>query len=194
MSADAYLELMKAWLHSPDPAPFRLDRTFVHKRDARNVFITRVEPISPDIPDEHLAQLAIDADHPYHFEHAQDHVPGMMLIEAGRQLAMAIAHLYYNVPFKTVFVVDEMNIGFKRFAELAAPIFVHSWVREKQYRRNQLVAMSSGGEFLQDGEVVATLSGRWTMYDRALIARLRRRSPPAPEVVAAAADPASRAG
>ena len=195
MSTVTCLELMNAW-SSQEPSRDRLDRMFVHKRDARNVFITRVEPVSPEHPDEHLAQLAVDTEHPYHFEHAQDHVPGMLLVEAGRQLAMAIAHLYYEVPFGTVFVVEEMQLNFKRFAELGVPLFVHSCVRDKQMRRGQLVAMCSGGQFIQRGEVVATMSGRWTMYDKALMARLRRRTERSEPVAAAApaVDGVSRTG
>jgi hypothetical protein len=176
MAASAYLEQLKQW---SEPAEGRLveriDRKVVHKLDARNVFVTRVAEVSADSPDEHVAELAIDAQHPYHFEHAQDHVPGMMLVEAGRQLAMAIAHLYYQVPLDAVFVLNEVSIAFNRFAELSMPIFVHSQVRDKVFRRDQLMAMSSGGDFIQNGEVLGSMSGRWTMFDRAIVERLRRR-------------------
>ena len=175
MAMSAYLEQLKVWSEAGAAAATEIDRTVVHKLDIRNVLVSRVAPLSAECPDEHLAQLAIDTQHPYHFEHAQDHVPGMMLVEAGRQLAMAIAHIYYQVPLQVVFVLNEVSIAFSQFAELSAPIYVHSKVMDKSYRREQLVAMSSGGEFIQNGEVVGTMSGRWTMFDRALIERLRRR-------------------
>jgi hypothetical protein len=175
MGKTAYLEQLKAWSAQGSGVGERIDKQLVHKLDMRNVFIRRVAPLSPDRPDEHLAELAIDDQHPYHFEHAQDHVPGMMLIEAGRQLAMAIAHLYYAVPNQAVFVLNEVSIAFSHFAELSAPVYVHSAVGDKIYRRDQLVAMSSGGEFVQNGAVLGTMSGRWTMFDRAVIERMRRR-------------------
>jgi hypothetical protein len=176
MRSCGYEELLRTWsADDPQRQLRRIDQGLVHKQHGHNVFIARVEAVAGR-QDEHLAELAIDAAHPYHFEHAQDHVPGMMLIEAGRQLAMAIAHLFYAVPFQTVFVLDEMSINFKRFAELRTPVFVHARVADKQVRREQLAAMSCGGEFLQDGEVLGTMSGRWTMFDAALMERLRRRA------------------
>jgi hypothetical protein len=186
MGATEYLEQLKVWSASGGRAGERIDKQLVHKLDIRNVFIRRVAPLA-DHADEHLAELALDEQHPYHFEHAQDHVPGMMLIEAGRQLAMAIAHVYYGVSTEAVFVLNEVSIAFSRFAELKTPVYVHAQVRDKSYRRDQLVAMSSGGEFLQNGVVLGTMSGRWTMFDQAVIDRMRRRgrseraAAPAPE-------------
>jgi hypothetical protein len=172
MAATEFIEQLKVW--STQAAGERIDKQFVHKLDIRNVFVRRVAPLAGHA-DEHLAELALDEQHPYHFEHAQDHVPGMMLIEAGRQLAMAIAHLHYGVANQSVFVLNEVSIAFTHFAELGAPVYVHSRVRDKIYRRDQLVAMSSGGEFIQNGLVLGSMSGRWTMFDPAVIERMRRR-------------------
>jgi hypothetical protein len=197
MGATDYLEQLKAWSASGGGAGERIDKQLVHKLDIRNVFVSRVAPLA-DRADEHLAELVLDQQHPYHFEHAQDHVPGMMLIEAGRQLAMAIAHLYYGVSTQAVFVLNEVSIAFSRFAELGAPVYVHAQVRDKVYRRDQLVAMGSGGEFVQNGVVLGTMSGRWTMFDAAVIERMRRRGraerPAAAESPAVAEAATSRVG
>jgi hypothetical protein len=172
------IERLREWSASSDGAgAVRVDNQFVHKQHATNVFVARVAPLGPDRPDEHVAQLALDPAHPYHFEHAQDHVPGMMLIEAGRQLAMAIAHIYYDVALDAVFVVENMSMSFGRFAELGAPVFIHARVADREYRRNRLTAMSSSGLFIQGGEVLGELSGRWTMFDRLLLERMLRRRP-----------------
>jgi hypothetical protein len=171
----AYLEQLKTWCEAGGGTGEQIDKAVVHKTEARNVFVSRVAALAGDRADEYFAELAIDREHPYHFEHRQDHVPGMMLIEAGRQLAMAIAHLYYQVPLGSVFVLNEVSIAFSRFAELGTPVHVHYRVRDKVFRREQLVALSSDGDFIQSGEVLGTMRGRWTMMDRALIERLRRR-------------------
>jgi hypothetical protein len=200
MATIEFLERLKAWSDAGAGNPTeRIDKRFVHKTDARNVFITRVTAVSQDDPDQHFAELGIDSQHPYHFEHAQDHVPGMMLVEAGRQLAMAIAHLYFEVPLKSVFVINEVSITFHHFADLGRPIYIHSVVRDKAFRRDQLVAMSSGGDFIQNGEVLGSMSGRWTMFDRALIERMRRRRNGRPAAAAESAAtevdaPSSRVG
>jgi hypothetical protein len=116
------VELLKEWSGAPAGAgTTRIENKFVHKQQATNVFVARVAPLGPGRPDEHVAELALDPAHPYHFEHAQEHVPGMMLIEAGRQLAMAIAHIYYDVSLDAVFVLEHMQSSFARFADSARP-------------------------------------------------------------------------
>jgi hypothetical protein len=172
------IERLNEWSVSPGGAgTTRIESKFVHKEHASNIFVARVAPLGPARPDEHVAELALDPAHPYHFEHAQDHVPGMMLIEAGRQLAMAIAHIYYAVSFDAVFVLENMQSSFTRFADLGPPVFIHSGVYGLDYRRSRLTAMSSRGFFIQNGEVLGELSGRWTMLDRQLLERMLRRRP-----------------
>lgn len=169
-------ERLRAWGKDVSPScPGRLEKQFVHKHDPDNVFIARVERFSEACPDDLVAQLTLDQKHPYHFEHPQDHVPGMMLMEAGRQLALAVAHLFYDVPLDTVFILKHVTASFQRFAELEEPVFVYSWVREKEYRRNRLVSMRYEGEFIQGNEILGTMSGQWTMHDRRLMERVRRR-------------------
>jgi hypothetical protein len=172
------IERLNEWSVSPDGAgTTRIENKFVHKEKDSNIFVARVAPLGPARPDEHAAELALDPAHPYHFEHAQDHVPGMMLIEAGRQLAMAIAHIYYDVSFDAVFVLENMHSSFTRFADLGAPVFMHARAYDLEYRRNRLTAMSSAGLYIQNGEVLGELGGRWTMLDRQLLERMLRRRP-----------------
>jgi hypothetical protein len=169
------IERLNDWSASADAAgTTRIENKFVHKQQASNNFVVRVAPLGPARPDEHLGEFAFDPAHPYHFEHAQDHVPGMMLIEAGRQLSMAIAHLYYQVSFEAVFVLKQMVSSFARFADLGAPVFFHSGVSDLDYRRNRVTAMSLSGRFIQNGEVLGELSGRWTMIERQLLERMLR--------------------
>jgi hypothetical protein len=54
---------------------------------------------------------------------------------------------------------------------------MHARVSDREYRRNRLTAMSSSGRYIQGGEVVGELSGRWTMLDRQLLERMLRLRP-----------------
>jgi hypothetical protein len=167
---------LNEWTLSPAAAgATRVENKLVHKKQDTDVFVTRVAPLGLGQPDEHVAELALDPGHPYHFEHAQDHVPRMMLIEAGRQLAMAIAHIYYDVSCDAVLVLEQMTSSFTRFADLGAPVFVHARVSDRDYRRNRLTGMSSSGRYIQGGEVLGELSGRWTVVDPQRLERMRRR-------------------
>lgn len=189
---EAAVEKLRCWSEAfvPNAVP-RLPKELVHKHDPRNVFISRVERVSEARPDDLVAQLAIDLAHPYHFEHPQDHVPGMMLMEAGRQLALAVAHLFYEVPMDSVFVLQDVTVGFQHFAALDEPLFIYSTVREKEYRRGRLVAMHYGGDFIQRNEVLGSMSGSWAMYDRRLMERARRRQLRGPERAESLSQPTS---
>lgn len=61
--------------------------------------------------------LRVDTAHPTMFDHAVDHVPGMVLIEAACQAASALAH---PAPFHA----DTMTASFSRYAELDTPCTV----------------------------------------------------------------------
>ncbi|MFF3446643.1 ScbA/BarX family gamma-butyrolactone biosynthesis protein [Streptomyces sp. NPDC002667] len=62
-------------------------------------------------------QLRTDTTHPILFDHPVDHAPGMLLLEAARQAAQALAH-----PEATVAV--GMESVFTRYAELDAPCWI----------------------------------------------------------------------
>ncbi|MEU0531441.1 ScbA/BarX family gamma-butyrolactone biosynthesis protein [Amycolatopsis tolypomycina] len=69
------------------------------------------------------ARLRIDGGHPSLFDHAQDHVPGMVLMEAGRQLAVLAASTAHGTPADAVEVTG-LNAAFGAYAELDTPITV----------------------------------------------------------------------
>lgn len=92
-------------------------------------------------------QLRIDPSHPFLFDHPVDHAPGMLLLEAARQAALAATH-----PQPTC-VVGMDNV-FHRYAELDAP----SWVRthmlpaDTRGRRRVLITIHQG-----DSEIFTSL-------------------------------------
>ncbi|MBW8800473.1 MAG: hypothetical protein JF597_44935 [Streptomyces sp.] len=59
-------------------------------------------------------QLRVDTTHPTLFDHLVDHVPGMLLLEAARQAALATAH-------PGTAAVTGMESDFARYAEMDAP-------------------------------------------------------------------------
>jgi|GEM_PF-487667 len=61
--------------------------------------------------------LRVPAGHPSMFDHAQDHIPGMVLTEAARQLALYAAAEEYGWPATRTYV-DRMQATFQRFGEL----------------------------------------------------------------------------
>ncbi|MBV2156637.1 ScbA/BarX family gamma-butyrolactone biosynthesis protein [Kitasatospora sp. SUK 42] len=67
------------------------------------------------------AALRVPVENPSLFDHAQDHVPGMVLMEAARQLAaLAVDARGEGTPDRTVLV--GLSASFAAFAELDAPV------------------------------------------------------------------------
>ncbi|AXE28002.1 hypothetical protein C0216_31320 (plasmid) [Streptomyces globosus] len=82
----------------------------------------------------HQWLLRVDTTHPILFDHRVDHVPGMLLLEAGRQAAQAVASPQPSV-------VVGMDTAFMRYAELDAPcrIHAHRHTADEAGRRRVLV-------------------------------------------------------
>ncbi|MFG2813026.1 ScbA/BarX family gamma-butyrolactone biosynthesis protein [Streptomyces sp. NPDC048410] len=122
-----------------DPVPL-LDAVppeLVGRRDPRDVVLAPVEQGSG-------WRLRLDTSHPTLFARPNDHVPGMVLLEAARQAAIALAP-------EGRFLPASMKIAFHRYAELAEPCLVHAR-RETSPEGDVLVHV----EGVQSGEAVFT--------------------------------------
>ena len=176
MSIEARIEEKLAeWSEGFDPDRVeKIDKTIVHKAREENNFVSRVELIESGDADAFVGQIAVNRNHPYFFEHDYDHVPGLLMVEAGRQVGTAIGHLFYEVSYDSVFILNEMNIRFFKYVELTKPLFLKSMVRNKLVRKGKLIQMVQDGYFVQDGHEVAYMGGTWQIYNRKIIDRFRR--------------------
>jgi len=157
----AVMDRVRRWSLEPERGP--IEARLVHKTHLDNVLLSRLERAVTDRGDGHLAQMRVDVTHPFFFEHPIDHVPGLMLIEAGRQLATAIAHVELRVPFGAAFVLNGLNAQFLSFAELDAPTFIHSTILQTRMKRDQLVEMYTSSTFIQDETPIGVISGQLTV-------------------------------
>jgi hypothetical protein len=152
----------------------RIDKHWVHKHRDENVFIARMERVNEDSDEEFVGELSLDDSHDFFFEHPQDHFPGLMLLEAARQLATLCAHRYFDVPLTSAFILNGVGAEFGRFAELGQPVFVVCRITKKKYFKQRLTQMGFEGEFVQDDQSLGTITGRCSVFDEAMIARIRR--------------------
>ena len=152
----------------------RIDGRYVHKLHPQNVLLSRVERV-PGPDERYEADMVPDFDHPFFFEHPLDHVPAMMLVEAGRQMGIAVAHLFLGVPFGTMFATQAFDLKFLGFAELSEPIVITSVVTEKRYRRGELASVRLDGCFRQGHRCIGSMGGDWGMLSPELWKRYRRR-------------------
>ncbi|MFC9927164.1 AfsA-related hotdog domain-containing protein [Streptomyces sp. NPDC127190] len=70
-----------------------------------------------------VARLRVPVDHPSMFDHAQDHVPGPVMMEAARQASLLLAADHRGVSPGASFLAG-VHAEYLRFAELDTPITV----------------------------------------------------------------------
>jgi hypothetical protein len=141
-----------------------LDPADVGRREPANVVLRDVRVG----PDGAWADIRVPVENRSMFDHAQDHLPGMVLMEAARQLALyTSAELFgTSVPHTTPVAFD---FSFTRYAELDAPTTVRILGSG-----NSAVPASGAGEFAGVAEVrefrvefeqggAAVASGRMSM-------------------------------
>ncbi|WP_406327074.1 AfsA-related hotdog domain-containing protein [Streptomyces sp. NBC_00203] len=97
--------------------PARADPPSVGRNDPRNVVIGGLRTNGAEAE----ADLVFDPDDPVFFDHPLDHLPGMLLLEAGRQLALATWSHIHRVP-ATRLLATSCHARFQEFADLADPV------------------------------------------------------------------------
>lgn len=152
----------------------RLDGRYVHKIVEENVLLAWVRPRAGD-EEWFDAEMVLDSQHPFFFEHPLDHIPAMMLVEAGRQLGIAISHLFLGVPLGYMFATRSFDIRFNDFAELSVPVLISGRVTDRRYRRGELFQLRLDGYFSQNGKSLGAMGGTWSMLRSELWRRYRRR-------------------
>ena len=152
----------------------RIDGKYVHKLEPGNVLLEDVRQ-RPGEPDWFEAEMVHDTEHPFFFEHPLDHIPAMMLVEAGRQMGIAVSHLFLGVPQGTMFATRAFDIRFSDFAELQTPVSIAGKVTDKQYHRGTLLHLRLDGYFSQGGRELGSMGGSWSMLRPEVWRRYRRR-------------------
>jgi acyl transferase domain-containing protein len=151
------LEKFRQWATEFEPGRVvRIDRKLVHKDNAKNVLVARVEQVAEDLI---AAEINQDLKHKFFYEHAKDHVTNMYILEAVEQLGRVIPHLYYNISKNTAYIADEIEARFNKFAETNRPLFAIARIHDKLYANGELIHMRSDAYIIQDEVVVAWVSG-----------------------------------
>jgi hypothetical protein len=100
------------------------------------------------------AELRIPAEHPSMFDHPQDHLPGMVLSEAARQMSVtAITEHCHLSPTKTF--LSDLTADFNRFGELDANTRLEATVSKDRSAKTANITVDVG--ITQNGEPIAEL-------------------------------------
>ncbi|MBC7882880.1 MAG: acyltransferase domain-containing protein [Anaerolineae bacterium] len=155
--------LLRIWQKEFDPNRIvRIERQLVHKDYDHNVLLARLSQLNENTV---LAEMVQDLAHPFFYEHAKDHVPGLYLIEAARQLVTALSHAYHGVAMDKAFILDEIQARFLQLTETGVPVFLIAHSREPVYSRGELLQMHNDLRLMQNEVVVAEMSCLFRVFD-----------------------------
>lgn len=132
-----------------------------------------LEPLPGAPQDVYWCQLVCDLDHAFFFEHPQEHVPGMLLVEACRQMVEAAWHQFGRAPFGDVFVIDTMHVSFRAYVELDAPCLLRLIPRARVGKAGTWEAIEPHLEVHQRGVQVGSFGGKGRLIPASCFSLLR---------------------
>lgn len=153
---------LQTWTQEFQPNKIiRIEKHLVHKTQDQNVLISRIKQLQDDII---IGEVVQDIGHSFFYEHIQDHVTGLYIIEAVRQFGTALCHLYYSIPLGMPFVLCEMQVEFYKFAETNQPLFLIAKIHDKVYTDGKLTHMCVGCDIVQGINDIAFISGVFKIF------------------------------
>lgn len=143
----------------PVPTP-PIGAELVDRRDPANVVVCEPRPLPGAGDGAMTAPLIVDTGHPVLFDHPLDHVPGMLSLEAFRQLGMATAVASGSLTSPAA-VLTGVSARFTAMGELELPITCESVPVSGDGTDAVLrCALKQDGRAIAEGEVRLTLPPR----------------------------------
>ncbi|AHG65426.1 AfsA-related hotdog domain-containing protein [Advenella mimigardefordensis] len=140
-------------------------RTYVHKWNPQNVLVSIPERESDT---RFVSDLVIDARNEFLIDHATgQHVQGMVLLEACRQMFLAVTEKYFidsDLLIETYFVINSMGIKYKAFV---FPIDAHVVYILKSLKRKVggRIEVDCSISVFQAGMECSTCEVAYTVFD-----------------------------
>jgi hypothetical protein len=124
-----------------------------------------------------IANIYANPTHPYFFEHPLDHVPGLLILEACRQVGTAGFHIYGKVPIQEVeMMLAELNAKFHNYLEINSPIDVAIFAEHvKQHKKGYWSSASMKAFVFQNGYKIAEVKVVGNGIDKKTLNRIRSR-------------------
>jgi malonyl CoA-acyl carrier protein transacylase len=165
------LVICEAWAKEFDRNVVRrVPRHWVHQHNNGNILLARQELVASRTV---VGEASRDLMHPFFYDHAQDHVPGMYVIEVVRQLITASGHAYFGVEMTRKFVLNELNSQFDRFIEPEDPFFMVLDHAASRFNDGVMTDVDCVAHIVQHGGVVAQVRGRGRAMESNEYSRIR---------------------
>ena len=128
----------------------------------------------PGKKDVFFANMYIDLNHTFFFEHPNEHVPALMIIEAARQFLISCCHVYFKVPLKGVnFILSGMQSKFYSYLELNFPIKLMAKVNKIKYRKGYLNHLNLDVNFYQNNKLSSSFNFTGSVIEKDVFKKLR---------------------
>lgn len=153
----------------------KIDGKYVHKAKEENVLISDIYRQNDIGGNVFECNMVFDHNLPFFFEHYLDHVPGVLMIEAARQMKTAVSHLYYGIEFDYSFVLFFTNAVFNNFAELYRPVSLRLVMDESGLKtaKGSRKIFNSKVFVMQDDDIKAEIESNWRCIHRMIMNRMR---------------------
>lgn len=145
-------------------------KEFVHKKDAKNVMITKPSLIEKDY---YKAFLMLDDECAEMSDHVTgQHIQGMVVIEAARQMMLSVTENYFltkEQQGKMWVILNEINTTFLAFLfPLEVEIYYRAEIIKNSNSRSKHRAEVS---FFQSGKLAAKINISFSVYEQEWLAR-----------------------
>jgi hypothetical protein len=146
----------------------------VHKARAENVLITDPREVSAG---RFAADLRLDPDNELLIDHITgQHVPGMAIIEAARQMMMAVSNTFY-LPMLAKgeygYVLNSIDCRFERYL-FPLPAVLEMTMESAEESRPRRMEFAASVTIRQAGMVAAECSARYFAYESTALSRYER--------------------
>lgn len=125
---------------------------------------------------EFLGEMRVRVGHRFFFEHDNDHIPGLMLIETFRQFAIACAHVFGKVPsLRAQMILSNLDSAFQNYAELFMSVTFYARVTSTWNKRGYWSDVELNCEAYQQGNVLGVFGMKGKVIPIELYRRMRER-------------------
>ena len=142
---------------------------------------TAISDILENIPglprkDIFLANMYVDTGHPFFFEHPNEHVPAIMIMEAVRQFVLACGHKFGKIPLHdTQIILNSLECQFLSYVNINYPVLLKGISLElKVSRQGYWQHLKMRVELFQGSKCLAIFFVNGSCINSHLFERIRR--------------------
>lgn len=123
------------------------------------------------------ANMHVNLAHEFFFEHPNEHVPGIMLLETFRQFCVAVNHMFGNVSVDNhQLVLECLDSKYFKYTELSVPIILKGYLKKYTWNKQGVWSfLDFETDILQNFKVTAHFRLYGQIISKKLFQRMRKK-------------------